>query len=65
MISSPALAQARAAWLSGDGAAWTRYTACLRDLAAPPAETPAAPGRLARRERTARRTRRPGRVARA
>ena len=62
MTVSPTLAQARAAWLSGDGAAWSRYTACLRDLAAtdgPP------PHPRDGRERTARRARRRGRVARA
>lgn len=39
MTTSPTetTAQARAAWLAGDRAAWARYTAALRQLAeAPP-----------------------------
>ena len=60
MTAPPTLAQARAAWLAGDGAAWTRYTACLRDLA----DAPAPPRRRDDRGRTARRARRRGRIAR-
>lgn len=61
MTPTRSIDRARAAWLAGDSAAWTRYTACLRDLPAPgrPAQD------RADRERTARRARRRGRVARA
>ena len=58
--------RARTAWLAGDSAAWSQYTACVLALPVPPHLAAPAPPRLGpARERSARRVRRRGRVARA